>query len=1273
MSLEEQPLSPPEVPRAIETRADLARAITALRSRAGLTVRELAHRLDTPAATVGDYFSGRHLPGPAQHELFVAMLRECGVEEPDLGAWIDALTRVRLTSDARVGRVPAPYRGLEPFDVEDAELFFGREALTADLVARLRELRYDRERRDAPTLMMVVGPSGSGKSSLLRAGVAASVRTGPLDALDASWSTGIFTPGEDPVQALHTCLATMDGGRQLLIIDQLEEVFGATAEERRRFFDELAGLSSPDTLMVACLRADFYASAMREPALMPALREAQVLVGPMTEQEVREAIIEPARHSGVHVEDGLVDVLLADLAPGSPTGFAHEAGALPLLSHALLATWELAQRNQLTIADYRAAGGLRGAVSQSAEELYGQLSSSEQDLARRIFCRLARAGDDTSFTRRRVTHRELEELDGPAGREALRRFVEARLVTVDAEAYQLSHEALLTAWPRLASWLQHDRDGLRLHRQLTDAANAWGAGDRDQSLLIRGTRLQVISEWTQTRGHDTELNRLEHEFLDASLTLAAAERLAVRRRTRRMQQLLGVVAALAVAAIVLAIVAFNARHVANLARDQALSRQVAIEAANLEPTDPALGMQLAVAAYRISPTTQATSTLLDASSSEMPTRLLGPIGPTSIALTHDSRVLAVAYAASDLVKLFAVSGSRLRRLASVSSGPAGSETYAVALNGNGTLLATGGTDHKVVVWSLATVGRPVKLAALEAGSGTVYGLSFAPDGYQLAVADSDGQVLRWSLRPGGRSVAQTPLVAPGHPALQAVSYSPSGATVAAAGANGALDVWSARGGVHTLRSITAGATTLTSVAYSPAGTTLVAGGQNALIYRWSIGANGAPASEHAPLRGFASWVDSLAFSADGRYLAAGDSDNSLRVWSTSNWTHLAKLDHPAPVTGVAFTPDDHSLISVDEDGTTRIWQFPPPSTYATSGSLYNINFTANGGRFAAFDGGPAGDVALWNLADPWRPAPIASVTAPGSFGPVAGVGALSPNGKLVAVGNAAAKVQLISLAQPSHPQPLGGTLSGPVPSIEQLNFSPDMQLLSVGDDAGHIHMWDIGDPSHPTPLPTLDPKGRSSNVFGVAYSPNGKLLAAAAADHKVWLWDIANPRDPKLITTLGGFTSYAYTVTFSPNGKTLIAGSADDTVRLWNVSDPAHPRLLARLTGPTSTVYQVAVSPDGKTLAASTTDQEVWLWNIDDPAHPRTLADLTSATGEVFDVAFDPNDRTMVAGGTDDYLTFWDFHPSQVVSRICSLAGSPVTRAEWAEYVQGAAYKPPCP
>ncbi len=503
-------------PDAIENRREFAQALTALRLQSGLTVRELARRLGTPTATVGDYFSGRHLPGPAQVSLFKSLLGECGVEEPSVGEWVDALNRVRRTTDGRVARGPAPYRGLEPFGIEDAGLFFGREAATAELIARLGEaLRAPHSEVAWP--LIVVGPSGSGKSSLLRAGVAARVGAGALDG-GQPWRVTVLTPEECSSESLGAFATMAFGGPHLVVVDQLEEVFAFSAQERELFLAGLAGLRPPHAVVVAALRADFYGAASAEATLLPALRGSQVLIGPMNSDEVRAAIVEPARSVGAEVEPALVELLIAELAPAREDGMASAAGALPLLSHALLATWARARHNRLTVSDYKAAGGLDGAVAQSAEALYNKLTESEQALARRMFCRLVRVDDEGPFTRRRVALRELAELAegeqeiGPTQRGLLGRFVAARLLTAGPGTVELSHEALISAWPRFTEWLARDRAGLRLHRQLTQAANSWVDADRDEALLLHGTRLQAIAEWALEPGHRVELNETEQRF-----------------------------------------------------------------------------------------------------------------------------------------------------------------------------------------------------------------------------------------------------------------------------------------------------------------------------------------------------------------------------------------------------------------------------------------------------------------------------------------------------------------------------------------------------------------------------------------------------------------------------------------------------------------------------------------------------------------------------------------------------------------------------------------
>lgn len=1260
-------------PASVHTRADLARELTALRTAAGLSVRELARRVDAPAATLGGYFAGSHLPRASQLQRYRAILTECGVEDAeDLEQWRRALDRARFSSDGRAAKADAPYRGLKPFAEADTELFFGRAAATAELLDRLRALRDD----PGPSagVLVLVGPSGSGKSSLLGAGVVPAVRQGALDGPGRSWDCVLTTPG--PAGALLDRRPARDEQPLLLVVDQFEELLADSTEPEARaaFLEGLACHERAATLVVLGLRADYYGAAATEPVLLAALRHAQVLLGPMTEAEVREAIAQPARAVGTTVEDSLVDLLLADLAPGSPAGLAHGAGALPLLSHALLVTWQRAERNQLTVADYRAVGGLRGAVLQSAEGLYRSLSPAEQEVARRIFARLVRIEGDGPLTRRRVLHRELdavEEQTDPPGAvdRVLERFFAARLLTADAGAVYVSHEALLGAWPRLAGWIDADRDGLRLHHRLSDAVHAWDSAGRDESHLWRGTSLETVAEWAATEGHEKELNRTERDFLRAALAHRDIQRRAARRGTRRIQQLLALVATLALVASVLAAYAFDARSSANRARDAALSRQVAIEAQQLRGTEPALAAQLALAAYRIAPTVQAHSTLIEATGAEMPFRLLGPTGPEFLASADHGRLLAVARSAADSVELYSLHGGRPTPRSRLTVGPPSQQDFAVALSPDGRLLAAGDTAGKVVLWNVADPRHPSKLATLGGFSSTVYSVAFGPGGRQLAAADNDGTIGQWDLSDPSRPVAEPTLDVPGAPPMKTVAYSPDGRLAAAAGGAGTLVTWTP--GLANLRVVPgAGTATLEAVAFSPDGSTLATGGDDHNVRLWTVRSSGRLQVAGPPFSPGPTFVMCLAFSPDGSRLAAC-SDGSVVVYDTRTWTTETSLPVPNPPTAALFSPGGSTLTTADAGGVTRRWRLPPPATEQLGGSAFFVQYTPTGKRLMAVTQGTGGDVSFWDVAAPLRPKELATVHMPTGFGPVAGTGTLAPGGHLLAVANARAEIQLVDVTDLRHPRPIGPLLHGNHPYVEQIAFSPNGKVLAAGDDSGQVRLWDVADPARPRALPTL--KGTKGKILGMSISHDGRLLAAATTGGKVLLYDIADPARSRLLATLGGFSSYAYDTAFTHHDRTLVAGSADGTLRLWTLADPARPALQSRiLSGLTGDIYQIAVSPDGRTLAVSTTEHQVGLWNIADPARPTALATLTTGKGAVFAVTFDPRRPVLAATGDQQTLYLWDYSVTDAAKLVCADTGHAITRTEWSEYVPGLPYDPPC-
>src|SRR5215470_17159830 len=653
-----QTCADPPDPDRIFTRKHFARGLTCLRQHASLTVRQVARRTGVPPGTLGDYYSGRYLPSVNQPDVLPRILDACGVADKNaVREWKNALGRVRDTRQA-TGRY-TPYRGLEAFEPEDADWFFGRQRLTATLV---RELA-DRYHRGGP--LVVIGVSGSGKSSLLRAGLIPALRRGDLDlAGSPNWPWLLFTPGGHPMAELATQLATAiratpaeveatlrsdpraaaglarqacgaddagpgPGSRLVVVVDQFEEVFTSCRDEAERsaFIAALgaiagncgrpagtaSGMSAPAALVVVGLRADFYAQALRRTDLLPALH-GHVVVEPMTKNELCEAIVKPAEKAGVDIEDGLVELLLRDLRPepGADKGRdsrkerrdspAHEAGALPLLSHALHVTWQRLQRGRMTVAEYEAGGGIRGALEQTATEAYGELTTQQKESARQLFLRLVHIADDTADTRRRVSHLELFDSDGHARSEdlaaVLEQFVERRLITEGRDHVEIAHDSLLSAWPLLREWINADRAMLVIIRRIIEDAHAWEAKGRDSGRLYRGNQLALAEQ--AGSASPMALPRVAHAFLKASV--AARRRLAYLRTA-----VIVVMAILLVFSATAALTAYQAKD----KRRKDISQALASEAAALRVKEPYRSLLLGIEAYRIAPTSEARNILLD--------------------------------------------------------------------------------------------------------------------------------------------------------------------------------------------------------------------------------------------------------------------------------------------------------------------------------------------------------------------------------------------------------------------------------------------------------------------------------------------------------------------------------------------------------------------------------------------------------------------------------------------------------------------------------------
>ncbi|HSI80565.1 MAG TPA: hypothetical protein VK919_07945, partial [Solirubrobacterales bacterium] len=473
-----------------------------------------------------------------------------------------------------------------------AEYFFGRERLVADLVARLV----------GSTLIAVVGPSGSGKSSVLRAGLLPALADGVLPGSER-WRQVVMRPGEHPVAELDRALARVasDEGAQeadnpiaaaldslapdehlVLAVDQLEEIFTACRDETERaaFTNAVVALAADAdqrVVVVLGIRGDYYGRCAMYAELSERMSANNVLVGPMRRDELRRAIELPARRAGLWVEPSLVAALIGDVA--------DEPGGLPLLSTTLLELWKGRSGRTLREASYAASGRVSGAVARLAERAYRRLTEPQRERARAILLRLADA-EQPAPVRRRVPLEELEAERDEDTTRVLAVLTESRLVSVDEGAVEVAHEALLSEWPRLRGWLEEDAEGRRLHQHLIHAAAEWEHSGRDPAELYRGARLASALDWAST--HERELNERERALLEESRVASEREAERQRRTNRRLRALLAGVGVLLAAAVVAGAIALSERQGARSAATVADAERLGAQALTEEHLDQAL-------------------------------------------------------------------------------------------------------------------------------------------------------------------------------------------------------------------------------------------------------------------------------------------------------------------------------------------------------------------------------------------------------------------------------------------------------------------------------------------------------------------------------------------------------------------------------------------------------------------------------------------------------------------------------------------------------------
>ncbi|WP_406011217.1 DNA-binding protein [Streptomyces sp. NBC_00637] len=1111
-----------------------------------------------------------------------------------------------------------PYRGLSAFTAQDAAWFFGRERATAALVERVFE-------RVGSGPLMVIAPSGAGKSSLFHAGLVPAFRKPggfPMPGAER-WPVVAFTPGAHPLEELLTGFAkALDGDlgvtarqlrdrpedlweavrrtvdddacadgdrrpppvRPVLLVDQFEELFTLCSDEdeRRAFVRVLCAVSTSrrpsdpadgpggdPAVVVLGVRADLSGRCVELPELAAVFTDGLFVLPPMSVAGLREAITRPAELAGLTLESGLVPLLLRDAGLlDQPAGLPGDAsdvgsalpdvtpsGALPLISHALLTTWQRREGATLTVAGYERTGGIRGAVARTAEDVFAGLYPAEQQTIRRILVRLVHVADGTGPARCRMSRaallERLSDTDGATA--ALDAFVRARLITADRDTVEIAHEALLHAWPRLRGWIDADRNGLLIHQQLAHAAEEWEREGRDPSALYRGTRLDSVRAWAEELDGRSRLGAQEEAFLRASQAEEAERQRQARRQVRRRQSTLATLVVLLALAVVAGVLAYRQRADALHQERVARSRALAAQSASLAAGQPEASMRLAEEAYRSQATPEARGALLSTQAQPFSARLGGHRGPVnSVAFAPDGRTLATASSDGTVT---------LRRLAdrrTTATFKMSGRVRSVAFSPDGRTVAAGATDAPVQLWGAADHRTKMVLPAGTRGARAV---AFDPRGRTLAVAAGDGTVQVWDTEHRRRVMSFA-----GHVGqVDALAYAPDGRTLASAGADRTVRLWD-------------------TVRERPSG---VLEGHNDEVY-------------------------GVAFAPDGRSLASGGADRTVRLWDLARHRTTAVLTgHSDDVNAVAYTPDGATVVSAGGDGTTRLWDVHSgmQTLTLTGHTDYTMGVAVNADGSMLATAGFDQSVVLWDLGGPVLTArPYTEIWQ----------SAYSPDGRLLATADTDHTVRLWDVAR--H-RPVA-TLRGHRSAVFSVAFAPDGRTLASAGSDGTVRLWDVV--THRL-LDTLG--GHHGDVFSVAFAPDGALLASAGADRTVRLWDAATHRP---LATLTGHTDFVNDVAFSPDGRTLASAGDDLTVRLWDV---AARRPLATLTGHTGAVRGVAFGPDGRALASSGNDGTVRLWDV---RGRRSVAVLRGHTGSVRGIAFSPDGRLLASSGSDRTVRLWD-------------------------------------
>ena len=1138
-----------------------------------------------------------------------------------------------------------PFVGLRPFESKDSLFYFGRSQQTGELLEYLHRTRF----------LAVVGSSGSGKSSLVRAGLIPALEAGFLVRDCDLWHVAAMKPGGRPLYNLADALlhavgeklsneqvsqfaeAIGDNGihavlerltpmlieeesNLFLLVDQFEEVFrfgvyteeSVKREEASVFVDLLLRLAQQDDIPVyVCLtmRSDYIGDCDMFLGLPETMNRSQYLVPRLTRSQRREAIEGPVRLSGASIALRLLDRLLNESG--------ENRDDLPILQHALMRTWnEWAKEGEgpIDTGHYEKIKTMKRALSQHADEALNELPRWEKHLTKRLFQTLTETDAGNRRIRRSVHLNDIAEvINSPI--ETVMRIIgkfreESRLflmlsseAAADNPLVDISHESLMRQWDTLGDWMDEEAESAKIYKRLAEEAELYKQG---KAGLYTDPALQIAMDWKEKEKPSGAWAKRYHKGFDEAMEFLNESRTAREKKIRkdknekkRRERL--------------------RREKADILEKQAQQQQKSLRQNRIFTIVVFILLVIAVLlAYLALDRTREANIQAEIAKNQ------AQIAKNQAQIAN-RQTLAANY---NLAKVFEEKAMNALKSAQEQNSVTGYKEVWLY-----TAAALKQDIHKNKfhlrsdsVGELLTPGV-VEVAFSEkwfspssdAQHGPVFSVAFCPDGKTLASGSFDKTIHLWEVSSGEELGKFTGHSMP----VTSVAFCPDGKTIASGSLDKTIRLWEVESGKEILKLI-GHSKMVTSVAFCPEGKTIASGSHDTTIRLWEV----ASGKEIGKLTGHSSVVNSVAFSPDGKTIASGSGDNTIRLWEVSSGKEVGKLiGHSSEVNSVAFSPDGKTIVSGSSDKTIRLWEVSSGKEVGKltghSNWVLSVAFSPDGKIIASGSGDKT--IRLWEVSSGKE---VGKLTGHSNW--VLSV-AFYSNGKTIVSGSGDNTIRLWDLTHLSTVKGIG-KLTGHSNWVISVAFSHDGKTIASGSGDNTIRLWDVASGKEIGKL-----TGHSNWVLSVAFSPDGKTIASGSRDTTIRLWDVASEEE---IGELTGHSGFVNSVAFSPDGRTMASGSDDTTIRLWDV---ASGKEIRKLTGHSKMVTSVAFSPDGKTIASGSRDTTIRLWDV---VSGEEIGELIGHSGFVNSVAFSFDGKTIASGSFDTTIRLWDVASSKEIQKL---------------------------